>query len=310
MYRIRDWDVYYETSETRKWKTLKWVPLRVKLDGRNYRRLMKLKKGPQIFGCWCALLEAATKCDPRGDFVDGSGNVYGVDDLVLVTEMPQHLVAETLTLLSTPPFDWVITASAEESPASAGESSASASLNKIEQDRIELQIEQDTERRSFLFGELWKDYPRKDGRIAALGHFNASVLTEQDEADIRTALTNYKAEKDGIERQYLKAGSTWFYNWRDFIIPDPLIEHAKVTAEYAAEREQKAAPPQETEEMKQERESETRRRAEETKNYMEEMRQAVKDGTATVIQIELVRISDRMAEDDSADGTAVEKDGG
>lgn len=66
------------------------------------------------------------------------------------------------------------------------------------------------------FETLWLKYPNKDGKKDALRHFNASVKTEQDWADIQQALENYLQSKK-VKEGYIKNGSTWFNNWRDWI---------------------------------------------------------------------------------------------
>jgi len=66
------------------------------------------------------------------------------------------------------------------------------------------------------FEKLWKQYPSNDGKKAALRHFQASVKTEEEVLNINKALKNYlscKKVKDG----FIKNGSTWFNNWRDWI---------------------------------------------------------------------------------------------
>lgn len=70
-----------------------------------------------------------------------------------------------------------------------------------------------------FFEELWFRYPRRDGRKEAEKHYNASVESEQDRKDISAALDNYvkKLKKDHTEPRYIKKGSTWFNNWRDWI---------------------------------------------------------------------------------------------
>ena len=66
------------------------------------------------------------------------------------------------------------------------------------------------------FNDIWGRYPNKDGKKMAEKHFLASVLTQQDWEDINTALDNYlKSEK--VAKGYIKNGSTWFNNWRDWI---------------------------------------------------------------------------------------------
>lgn len=80
-----------------------------------------------------------------------------------------------------------------------------------------------------LFQLIWKEYPQPKGRKAALRHFKASVKTETDLENIKTALNAYKTQrltenarwrdrgKDPIPWQH---GSTWFNNWKDWIPED------------------------------------------------------------------------------------------
>jgi len=71
---------------------------------------------------------------------------------------------------------------------------------------------------AFSFDPLWTNYPRKDGKKDAERHFNASVKTQKDYDDIQLALKNFCEAMKGREMQYIKNGSTWFNNWRDWIV--------------------------------------------------------------------------------------------
>lgn len=66
------------------------------------------------------------------------------------------------------------------------------------------------------FESVWSDYPRPLGRKEAFRHFCESVKSEADLAEIRTALAKYKACSD-VRRGFVKHGSTWFNNWRDYL---------------------------------------------------------------------------------------------
>ncbi len=304
MYTITNWDDWYETCETRKYKTLKWIPLPVKLDGRNYQRLMKTKRGPQIFGCWCAILEAASKGNPRGVFMDRDGNPYNTEDIALVIDMPEPLVAETLTVLSTPPFDWVSTATTGESPASAGEPAVSASLNRIELNRIE------QKNICASFEAIWKRYIKRKGKKEALTHFKADVKKEKGDVAALIALMDvaleHYLESDEVKGGFIQHGSTWFNNWRDWIEPDPLIQHAKVTAEYAAEREQADKPsPEQIAAAKVDAEARAEVDREHAMKTTAEMRKRVDDGTASKMDIYLIEVLDRVESDGEADGTEI-----
>ena len=66
------------------------------------------------------------------------------------------------------------------------------------------------------FEKLWLKYPNKDGKKAALRYFKASVNTKEDLADIEKGLKNY-LDSPQVKRGYIKNGSTWFNNWRDWV---------------------------------------------------------------------------------------------
>ena len=70
---------------------------------------------------------------------------------------------------------------------------------------------------SDFFGKLWGAYPRRDGKKAALRHFLATVKTQEDMDLINLALGNYLGHVEGTAPQFIKTGSTWFNNWRDWI---------------------------------------------------------------------------------------------
>jgi hypothetical protein len=76
------------------------------------------------------------------------------------------------------------------------------------------------------FEQLWNQYPNKDGMKMAKRHFEASVLTDQDWQEINTALENY-LQSDNVLRGFIKNGSTWFNNWRDWIVPP--VEKQRLT---------------------------------------------------------------------------------
>lgn len=66
------------------------------------------------------------------------------------------------------------------------------------------------------FEYVWAKYPNKDGRKLAERAFFSSVKTEKDLKDIMTALENY-LRTERVKKGFIKNGSTWFNNWRDWI---------------------------------------------------------------------------------------------
>lgn len=98
---------------------------------------------------------------------------------------------------------------------------SAAPLVKVkEKVRVEVKesLKEDTIKPSFDFEAIWKKYP-SNGRVGkkkALTHFVASVLNEQDYADIQKALDNYVVCKR-VKEGFIQNATTWFNNWRDWI---------------------------------------------------------------------------------------------
>lgn len=73
-----------------------------------------------------------------------------------------------------------------------------------------------------IFNELWRAYPKKDGKKQAMRHFNTTVKTMGDARRLRAALDNYcdHLTTNGTAPQFIKNGSTFFNNWHDWIPDD------------------------------------------------------------------------------------------
>jgi hypothetical protein len=101
-------------------------------------------------------------------------------------------------------------------PELVGSNSRLTPPNVIEEKRRE-------EKCLFSFEILWVKYPKdkdglRKGKKEAERHFIASVKTEQDWKDINRAIEKY-AKSETVLKGFVKNGSTWFNNWRDYIPP-------------------------------------------------------------------------------------------
>lgn len=70
------------------------------------------------------------------------------------------------------------------------------------------------------FDSVWAEYPKRVGKVAAERHFNASVKSEDDLANLRLALRHYKASRRVLDG-FVQDGSRWFLNWRDWVEDSP-----------------------------------------------------------------------------------------
>src|SRR5690349_20062958 len=125
--RIKNWDKHFETSETRKYVHLKWVPVTNNLSDPGYAKLMQRPDGPQLFGAWIAMLQATRRCKKRGAFVEGDGTPYDVTTLAAVTRMPVSLIDSAIEVFTTEVkwLQWF----GESPPASPEDSPEPPSLN-------------------------------------------------------------------------------------------------------------------------------------------------------------------------------------
>lgn len=86
------------------------------------------------------------------------------------------------------------------------------------------------------FDHIWKLYPNRVGKKAALRHYKASVKTEQDYLNIQKAINNYKLS-DKVKKGFIQNGSTWFNNWQDWIdYQEPKFKTETETTEQRAQR--------------------------------------------------------------------------
>ena len=72
----------------------------------------------------------------------------------------------------------------------------------------------------YSFDEVYLKYPKKIGRKEAEGHFRASVKSDQDFQDINKAVDNYNSyiQSKNIAEKYIKHASSFFNNWRDWVV--------------------------------------------------------------------------------------------
>jgi len=220
LYRIRDWDKHYETSESRKRGTpLRWLAVPVKLNGYGYVKIMSQRSGDKIYGCWGAILLLAACCTPRGTLQDGDGNPYSLEDIARMTRMPIATVRLTVNFLSdkqNAKLLWIeaLQTKPAENASPPAETRKKTGLQQRGIGNGSVPVNQEKE-----FDLIWEKYPRKLGKKEAFRHFKASVKTEDDLASIHTALDKFVAQM-GKERRTpdkYPYGSSWFNDWRDWV---------------------------------------------------------------------------------------------
>lgn len=101
-YVIRNWAKHFENNRTRELKRLDWVPIPNSMDGDGYTELVEHPNGAAHFGVWIALVEVASRCDPRGTLSrDGATGVkpHCFDSLARITRLPEKIIREAMPRL-------------------------------------------------------------------------------------------------------------------------------------------------------------------------------------------------------------------
>lgn len=106
-YYIRDWDKHFETAQSRAvMKSLSWVPLPNKHDGKSYRRLMRLPNGIVHYGVWVLLIQVASKCPVRGVLHDGREPLTALD-IADKTDVDENVIADAMQVLLSDRIGWL-----------------------------------------------------------------------------------------------------------------------------------------------------------------------------------------------------------
>lgn len=97
MYRIKDWDKRFENNRTRQLKHLDWVPIPNKMDGDGYTDLVEHPNAAAHLGAWLAIVEIASRQDPRGTLPEGRHGLCKT--LARISRLPAEIFQEVIPRL-------------------------------------------------------------------------------------------------------------------------------------------------------------------------------------------------------------------
>ncbi len=89
--RICDWDTRFENNRTRELKKLAWVPMPNRHDGDGYTELLDHPDGPSHYAAWAVMVQVASRCDPRGTLLRGTGEPHDSVSLARMTSIPREV---------------------------------------------------------------------------------------------------------------------------------------------------------------------------------------------------------------------------
>lgn len=102
MYRVVGWADNFENNRTRELKALAWVPFPNKHDGDGYTELLDHEEGAAHYGCWCAIVQVASKCDPRGTLLRDGARPHDAASLARMTRIPEAVMKRAIARLLIP----------------------------------------------------------------------------------------------------------------------------------------------------------------------------------------------------------------
>jgi len=106
MYRIRDWERHYEKAESRRVKTLNWIPIPTRHDGSGFRRVAAHERAPDLFAAWVLIVEVAAKMPTRGRLIK-DGKPLTAKDLHYRTGFPEAIFDLAFQTLTAPEIGWL-----------------------------------------------------------------------------------------------------------------------------------------------------------------------------------------------------------
>jgi hypothetical protein len=96
---VRDWDALYENNRTRGYKRLAWVPIPNRMDGDGYTELVDHENGAAHLGAWIAIVQVASRCEPRGVLMRDGGRPHDAASLARISRLPVEVFREVLPRL-------------------------------------------------------------------------------------------------------------------------------------------------------------------------------------------------------------------
>lgn len=108
LYRIKNWAMHFETSDTRKVKEFsKYVPLPNRFDTAGYASLLDHAEGERHYGAWCAMVGIASRCTPRGTLLRKDGRPHTPASMSAMTRFKAKTFEALLARIVGGDIDWI-----------------------------------------------------------------------------------------------------------------------------------------------------------------------------------------------------------
>ena len=233
--QVRDWDQHYENNRTREMKHTAWVPVPNKQDNEGYVQLVSHEDGAAHLGAWLALLQIASRCDPRGTLLRKDGRPHTAASLALISRLPVAVFDAAIPRLVD--IRWIESLEGAQEGAEIAQSPA-ARERGVDQERKERTEEKEGTEQKCAFGkarvdgthssykketkansliaeqeawfaEWWSTYWLHKSRKAAHVAFEKHVKTQSRFDEVMAATNRQSPEMLAREASRRPHGATW-----------------------------------------------------------------------------------------------------
>lgn len=174
VYRIVNWNAYFENNRSRELKSLDWVPFPNKHSGDGYTELVcEHENGPAHFAAWVVLVQVASRCDVRGTLMRSTGKPHDSESLSRITRLPTSLFNEAVPRLLE--IGWVEQVTVDDDDTC---NISQDDATKSQGDAIK-RLRNGTEKKGknihARFDEWWSVYPRKTQKQTARAAYQRAI---------------------------------------------------------------------------------------------------------------------------------------
>jgi len=116
IYRIAKWNEVFETAESRRHSSLRWVSMPIGFDSSGYQSMLDGfgDEAPAIYGTWCVLVAVAATCPVRGLLCNSRGGPVKLSHLARRTGFPESKFAALVQWADSPSVRWLEIVSQDE----------------------------------------------------------------------------------------------------------------------------------------------------------------------------------------------------
>jgi hypothetical protein len=245
--QVRDWDQHYENNRTREMKHTAWVPVPNKQDNEGYVQLVSHEDGAAHLGAWLALLQIASRCDPRGTLLRKDGRPHTAASLGLISRLPVAVFDAVIPRLIE--IRWIEILEGAQEGAEIAQSPA-AIVRGVDQERKNRKEEEQKEQKCAFdkarvdgdshsykekqaepcnnliaqqdawFTEWWVSYWLRKSRKTARAAFGKHVKSQERFNEVMSATKEQSMEMLGREPSKRPHGATWLNGerWTDELL--------------------------------------------------------------------------------------------